>query len=166
MYKDSLDCCYAVMEELEDLDCIMHNVRDLVEWVCKDKGDYYRIYANDFNQQYETHLKRNPEELMAMFAWFIKYVDSQIASKYAEYEMYSSYILDDMEEEYIEDCKILYKGSSKCDNCMEVACPYSAPNNEKSGSRQTPCDIPEIGCPYDAQGGDDCRRYCGLGVDE
>lgn len=104
MYKDSLDCCYAVMEELEDLDCIMHNVRDLVEWVCKDKGDYYRIYANDFNQQYETHLKRNPEELMAMFAWFIKYVDSQIASKFAEYEMYASDILDQQFFEETAEC--------------------------------------------------------------
>ena len=34
----------------------------------------------------------------------------------------------------------------------------------------TPCDYPDsdghFHCPYDAQGGDDCRRYCGLGVDE
>lgn len=30
----------------------------------------------------------------------------------------------------------------------------------------TPCDDPDFGCPYDAQGSDDCRRYCGLGVDE
>ena len=42
----------------------------------------------------------------------------------------------------------------------------------------TPCDIPIIDydengnevkryeCPYNAQGGDDCRNYCGLGVDE
>ena len=28
----------------------------------------------------------------------------------------------------------------------------------------TPCDYGE--CPYDAEYGDDCRRYCGLGVDE
>ena len=35
---------------------------------------------------------------------------------------------------------------------------------------ETPCDYPDSDghyhCPYDAQGGDDCRRYCGLGVDE
>ena len=29
---------------------------------------------------------------------------------------------------------------------------------------QTPCEIGE--CPYDAQGGYDCRNYCGLGVDD
>ena len=30
---------------------------------------------------------------------------------------------------------------------------------------QTDCDI--LGyCPHDAQGGYDCRNYCGLGVDE
>ena len=27
-----------------------------------------------------------------------------------------------------------------------------------------PCDYGE--CPYDAEYGDHCRRYCGLGVDE
>ena len=34
----------------------------------------------------------------------------------------------------------------------------------------TPCDIPDndghFYCPFDAQGSDDCRRFCGLGVDE
>ena len=29
---------------------------------------------------------------------------------------------------------------------------------------ETPCDNGE--CPYNAQGGYDCRNYCGLGVDE
>jgi hypothetical protein len=28
----------------------------------------------------------------------------------------------------------------------------------------TPCDYGN--CPYDAEGGYDCRNYCGLGVDE
>lgn len=35
---------------------------------------------------------------------------------------------------------------------------------------KTPCDYPDYdghySCPYDAQGGDDCRNFCGLGVDE
>lgn len=33
-----------------------------------------------------------------------------------------------------------------------------------------PCDYPDndghFSCPFDANGPDDCRRYCGLGVDE
>lgn len=29
-----------------------------------------------------------------------------------------------------------------------------------------PCDGPDPICPFDAQGGYDCRNYCGLGVDE
>ena len=33
--------------------------------------------------------------------------------------------------------------------------------NEKES---TPCDYGE--CPFNAQGGEDCRYYCGLGVDE
>ena len=36
--------------------------------------------------------------------------------------------------------------------------------------RGTPCDYPDndghYSCPFDANGGDDCRNFCGLGVDE
>ena len=35
---------------------------------------------------------------------------------------------------------------------------------------KTPCDYPDndghFQCPFNAQTGDDCRRFCGLGVDE
>lgn len=33
-------------------------------------------------------------------------------------------------------------------------------------SKLYPCDGPEGFCPFDAEGGMDCRNYCGLGVDE
>lgn len=33
-------------------------------------------------------------------------------------------------------------------------------------SKTYPCDGPEGACPYDAQYSEDCRYYCGLGVDE
>lgn len=36
--------------------------------------------------------------------------------------------------------------------------------SEEAGVQSTPCDNGE--CPYNAQGGYDCRNYCGLGVDE
>ena len=29
-----------------------------------------------------------------------------------------------------------------------------------------PCDGPDSYCPYNAQGGYDCRDFCGLGVDD
>lgn len=29
-----------------------------------------------------------------------------------------------------------------------------------------PCDDEPFICPFDAQGSDACRHYCGLGVDE
>lgn len=36
--------------------------------------------------------------------------------------------------------------------------------------KHTPCDYPDYNghysCPFDANGSDDCRRFCGLGVDE
>lgn len=42
--------------------------------------------------------------------------------------------------------------------------------HEEKPEYRTPCDYPDndghFHCPYDAQGGDDCRRFCGLGVDE
>ena len=40
--------------------------------------------------------------------------------------------------------------------------------DEESASpcRSTPCDDSETGCPFDAQYSEDCRYYCGLGVDE
>lgn len=29
-----------------------------------------------------------------------------------------------------------------------------------------PCDTEPFDCPFNSQGGYDCRNYCGLGVDE
>ena len=41
---------------------------------------------------------------------------------------------------------------------------------ESSNRPKNPCDYPDneghYYCPYDAEGSDDCRRFCGLGVDE
>lgn len=37
-------------------------------------------------------------------------------------------------------------------------------DNGKNLSQSTPCDYGE--CPHNAEGGYDCRNYCGLGVDE
>lgn len=41
---------------------------------------------------------------------------------------------------------------------------------EQGQGYNTPCDYPDseghFHCPFDASGGDDCRRYCSLGVDE
>lgn len=35
---------------------------------------------------------------------------------------------------------------------------------DEINAKETPCDFGE--CPFNAQGGYDCRNYCGLGVDE
>lgn len=32
--------------------------------------------------------------------------------------------------------------------------------------KHTPCDTEPFECPFNAQYSDDCRYYCGLGVDE
>ena len=33
-------------------------------------------------------------------------------------------------------------------------------------SKYTPCDTEPFECPFNAQYSEDCRYYCGLGVDE
>lgn len=42
--------------------------------------------------------------------------------------------------------------------------PQDDDDDDDEAESETPCDYGE--CPYDAQCNDDCRRYCGLGVDE
>lgn len=41
---------------------------------------------------------------------------------------------------------------------------------EEYSKKLNPCDYPDndghYSCPFDANGGDDCRNFCGLGVDE
>lgn len=50
--------------------------------------------------------------------------------------------------------------------CLDVEELEEAYDNRRESwfISSTPCDHGE--CPYDAQGGYDCRNYCGLGVDE
>lgn len=53
------------------------------------------------------------------------------------------------------------------DLCYQIECEFDIDGlrtEDEINSKETPCDFGE--CPYDAQGGEDCRYYCGLGVDE
>lgn len=52
------------------------------------------------------------------------------------------------------------------DLCYQIECEFDIDGlrTENLEDKKTPCDYGE--CPYDAQGGYDCRNYCGLGVDE
>ena len=58
-----------------------------------------------------------------------------------------------------------------CFECQEMlfANPFED-EEETETDKDCPCDIPdnngEYHCPYNAYGSDDCRNYCGLGVDE
>lgn len=53
--------------------------------------------------------------------------------------------------------------------CHEASEHFEDYMNEPT-KKTTPCDYPDndgkYSCPYDAHGGDDCRNFCGLGVDE
>lgn len=47
---------------------------------------------------------------------------------------------------------------------------FAPPEEDEMGEEKDPCDIPDengiFHCPFDSNGPDDCRRHCGLGVDE
>ena len=53
--------------------------------------------------------------------------------------------------------------------CHEASTHFEDYMNQPS-REPDPCDIPDYegnyNCPFDSNGPDDCRRYCGLGVDE
>jgi len=69
--------------------------------------------------------------------------------------------------DWLEDCDVTDIFADKDKLCIELA--LEAEEHE-CYSRKTPCDYPDseghYHCPYDADGSDDCRRYCGLGADE
>ena len=48
--------------------------------------------------------------------------------------------------------------------CLDVEELDDVYEEENCSTESTPCDNGE--CPYGAEGGYDCRNYCGLGVDE
>lgn len=54
-------------------------------------------------------------------------------------------------------------GSVICLDVEELDDAYNEENFDHS-DYYTPCDYGD--CPYNAEGGYDCRNYCGLGVDE
>ena len=58
---------------------------------------------------------------------------------------------------YIIDYKGNYYTIAQYDDLKEN-------ENNSSNKKETPCDNGE--CPFNACGGEDCRYYCGLGVDE
>ena len=85
------------------------------------------------------------------------------AHDYIEQKIYG-YLLT--EDEAAETC-YFGGGECQCSTCKGDDCPYfeeRIDGNEPVRKTETPCDYGE--CPYDAEYGDDCRRYCGLGVDE
>lgn len=88
-------------------------------------------------------------------------------------------IRDFLEEEDYErlkynlDC-LITDNSEHRDYCVECQGDILSDMYESQTSddlrRGTPCDYPDndghCSCPFDANGGDDCRNFCGLGVDE
>ena len=86
------------------------------------------------------------------------------------------YLLDtllednDSHTDYCRQCQEVILADMECTEASTHFEDYMNPPQEQSDNRRTPCDYQDYdghySCPFDAQGGDDCRNYCGLGVDE
>ena len=62
-----------------------------------------------------------------------------------------------VEDEYLE-------GFEQCLNALGFIKEYPESEEDDMPTETTPCDHGE--CPFGAEGGYDCRNYCGLGVDK
>lgn len=58
-------------------------------------------------------------------------------------------------------CNEVTNCTDNCNRCMEEEA-----QRHESSKPIHPCDTEPFECPFNAQYGDDCRYYCGLGVDE
>ena len=65
---------------------------------------------------------------------------------------------------------LLSDNTSHMDYCKTCQEDILAKMEQSQTSDRTPCDYPDndghYSCPFDANSGDDCRNFCGLGVDE
>ena len=90
----------------------------------------------------------------------------------ATYERYATYEGKENIPDWLLDCDItdIFTGMSDKTPTLCIELALEATEHECYEGKRTPCDYPDedghFHCPYDADGSDDCRRYCGLGVDE
>ena len=75
--------------------------------------------------------------------------------------------IDIYEKDYTEYCDKVKGRILEEMRCAEAGTHFEDYMNRP---QTTPCDFEDYNgnhsCPFDAQGGDDCRNFCGLGVDE
>ena len=74
-------------------------------------------------------------------------------------------------EKQYHDCRMCSIRATKdmCKSC-EVECNFRKESNDYMNQPESrepdPCDLEPYNCPFESNGPDDCRRHCGLGVDE
>lgn len=78
---------------------------------------------------------------------------------------------NDSHTDYCKQCQEEILADMECTEASTHFEDYmNLPIESQTSDKKTPCDYPDndghFSCPYDAQGGDDCRNFCGLGVDE
>ena len=61
-------------------------------------------------------------------------------------------------------CPLANAVTNCTDNCN--ACMEEEARNREQTKRTYPCDAEPFDCPFNARYSNDCRYYCGLGVDE
>lgn len=57
-------------------------------------------------------------------------------------------------------------GGGEVNEIIDVISDEEYYEEEQKAKQTYPCDGPDGYCPFDAEGGYDCRNFCGLGVDE
>lgn len=61
---------------------------------------------------------------------------------------------------------LLSIGGGEVNEILDIISDEEYERSERQMKKTYPCDNPDGFCPYDAEGGYDCRHFCGLGVDE
>ena len=159
---------------------------DYLDGLC-DAFIYMRDYVHETYQLddedndficYETRIltEFNSDKLLtsvrmgikALFDEFVCEIWQKADEKYNLAVQRQEEVLDLMYQEDLQVCIDRHQTTqdfSECEECYTPECPFS-----ERQSTGTPCDYPDYeghySCPFDAQGGDDCRNFCGLGVDE
>lgn len=119
-----------------------------------NENHYVQIPVTDYNRLpiFETNIIETTDDVAMMNAMirglrnYADYLEKSTKERETE-------ILDEMAS---------YEASTHFEDYMNLP--------EESGREPDPCEVPDFegnyNCPFDSNGPDDCRRHCGVGVDE
>ena len=141
---------WSAMDELEDFISYFHNLPPQIKDILSEAPDVYGRWCED--EITFAEIDRNSNNMIALLMSFIDFMWSEMVSEYQRLENTAS------EEWHKMEC---YEASNHFEDYM---------NPPEKSREPDPCEVPDYegnyNCPFDSNGSDDCRRHCGLGVDE